>query len=157
MARGRRPENLRRAARTLEYELTKGEAKGITETFLDQLDHCKNESARRVLLGKGRTEDDQMLTTTHGQWKHNHTDHTLNFGRGLYTIDLLMIHSSAELLDWIFQINQKTWATAIVMQDLLNAFDEIFDPQANLCPCGEDRRLPKSYLFNQEENHVPAE
>jgi len=57
---------------------------------------------------------------------------------GHYEIDLERIHDSAALLDWIFQVGSKTWASARVTKDLLNAFDSILDPQANLCSgaCG---------------------
>jgi hypothetical protein len=57
---------------------------------------------------------------------------------GTYEIDLERVRDSAALLDWIFQIQKKLWASARVVKDLLNAFDSIFDPQANLCSgaCG---------------------
>jgi hypothetical protein len=60
---------------------------------------------------------------------------------GKYEIDLERIHDSAAMLDWIFQIQGKTWASARVTKDLLNAFDSIFNPQANLCSgaCGSGR------------------
>jgi len=60
---------------------------------------------------------------------------------GRYEIDLERVRDSAAMLDWIFQIQGKTWASARVTKDLLNAFDSIFNPQANLCSgaCGSGR------------------
>jgi hypothetical protein len=57
---------------------------------------------------------------------------------GHYEIDLERVHDSAALLDWIFQILGKTWATQRVVKDLLEAFDDIFHSQANFCSgaCG---------------------
>lgn len=52
---------------------------------------------------------------------------------GHYEIDLERIGSSATVLDWIFQIRGKTWATPTVLRDLINALHDILDPQANLC------------------------
>jgi len=55
---------------------------------------------------------------------------------GKYEIDLESISQSSGMLDWIFQVSGKTWATARVTKDLLNALDDIFHPQGNLCSGG---------------------
>jgi hypothetical protein len=57
---------------------------------------------------------------------------------GHYEIDIERIRRSSGMLDWIFQINGKSWANARVTKDLVNAFDDVFHPQANLCSgaCG---------------------
>jgi hypothetical protein len=55
---------------------------------------------------------------------------------GKYEIDLERINQSSALLDWIFQVGRKTWATARVTKDLLNALDDVFHPQRNLCSGG---------------------
>jgi hypothetical protein len=52
---------------------------------------------------------------------------------GRYEVDVERVSNSAAALDWFYQINKKAWANARVMKDLLNAFDDIFDAQANLC------------------------
>jgi hypothetical protein len=49
-----------------------------------------------------------------------------------YRIDLERCTTSAALLDWIFQINGKGWGPK-AMADLIDAFDDIFYPQENLC------------------------
>jgi hypothetical protein len=50
-----------------------------------------------------------------------------------YEVDLERIRDSAAALDWIYQILGKAWATSRVMRDLLNAIDDVIDPQASLC------------------------
>jgi hypothetical protein len=57
-----------------------------------------------------------------------------------YEIDLEEIHSSAAILDWIFQILQKPWADPGTMHDLLRAFEDILEPQANYCSFEQDKR-----------------
>ncbi len=50
-----------------------------------------------------------------------------------YEIDLAGIHSSAALLDWIFQVLAKGWAQARTMYYLLHAFNDILQPQRHYC------------------------
>jgi hypothetical protein len=45
------------------------------------------------------------------------------------------------MLDWIFQIRKKAWATNKIMGDLLTAFEDIFRPQALRCSGGHDKKL----------------
>jgi hypothetical protein len=45
------------------------------------------------------------------------------------------------MLDWIFQIRKKAWATNKIMGDLLTAFKDMFRPQALLCSGGHDKKL----------------
>ena len=59
--------------------------------------------------------------------------------RNVYEVDLETIDSSAELLDWIFQV--RKWATPEELVDLLTAFHDILHPQANLCAGGKEKRL----------------
>ena len=71
---------------------------------------------------------------------------------GKYEIDIERIPYSAAMLDWIYQVNKKVWASARTMKDLLNAFEDIFDPQANLCSCslgggsGKAIKDPRAFL-----------
>jgi hypothetical protein len=67
---------------------------------------------------------------------------------GRYEIDIEEIRQSSGMLDWIFQVGGKTWATARVTKDLINAFDSIFHPQQNLCSGGDDKVIqnPKAFL-----------
>ena len=57
------------------------------------------------------------------------------------------------MLDCIFQINghqfHKQWPSNL-MQDLVDALDDIFYPQANLCSFGQDSRIkPTEFLLSR--------
>ena len=63
--------------------------------------------------------------------------------------------SSAKILDWIFQLRQKTWVTDQDAADLLQAIQDIFSPQANYCSFGVDRtrdprEVAKEFLTSKE-------
>jgi hypothetical protein len=70
---------------------------------------------------------------------------------GAYEVDLETIRHSAGMLDWVFQISKKVWADARVTKDLVNAFESIFHPQANLCSghCHKVIKNPKAFLQNR--------
>jgi hypothetical protein len=55
-----------------------------------------------------------------------------------YEIDLERFGSCPALLDIIFQVAQKTWATDEVLGSLLRCLDALLDPQATLCSFGHD-------------------
>lgn len=56
-----------------------------------------------------------------------------------YEIDLEACMSSAEVLDWIFQLAGKTWMNAEQLGNLIYALDDIIDPQATLCSGGRNK------------------
>lgn len=74
-----------------------------------------------------------------GNWIFDPNNLTLTYDIEGYEIDLEGIHSSAEILDWIFQIYGKSWADANTLYDLLTAFHDILHPQANFCSLGQDK------------------
>ena len=57
--------------------------------------------------------------------------HTRNNGN--YEIVLQDMTAAGPMLDWIFQVSAKTWATREDIGDLIEALDTIFHPQATLC------------------------
>lgn len=64
-----------------------------------------------------------------------------------YEIDLEGITDSATMLDWIFQIRMKTWATDEIVGCLVTAFSDLFSPQANLCSFGKNKTIdPKQHF-----------
>ena len=75
-----------------------------------------------------------------GNWELDLTNMCLFNAHAGYGIDLEGVHSSAAILDWVFQIRNKSWADAGTMHDLLRAIDDVLCPQANYCPWEEDRR-----------------
>lgn len=68
-----------------------------------------------------------------------------------YAVDLETCTTSAEVLDWIFQINTKQWApddhgNAIIVAGLIRALRDLLDPQAHLCSSGLSKRLTKANI-----------
>jgi hypothetical protein len=70
-----------------------------------------------------------------GKWNLEKENFTLNHKNG-YEIDLEELDTSAEVLDWICQVADKEWADEKCIADLVKAFIDILDPQANLCSGG---------------------
>ena len=78
-----------------------------------------------------------------GGWQLQGSDHTLalHHGADYYQIDLDSITDSAQMLDWVYQVRLKTWATNETVSSLLNAFQDLFDPQANLCSGSQSKTI----------------
>jgi hypothetical protein len=72
-----------------------------------------------------------------GHWTRNRSNNTLEYrddqGRFRYYVDFDRCRTSAQVLDWIFQIHQKTWCSAQDLKDLLKAIRYVINPQARLC------------------------
>ena len=85
-----------------------------------------------------------------GNWQLDTDTWTLIFrnGRIVYEVDLLSIDSSAQMLHWIFHLcGIKRWMEPKDCADLIEAFRNIFNPQAYLCPWGADERVePQQFL-----------
>lgn len=75
-----------------------------------------------------------------GPWEYDSELMILEYTEYGYQIDLEEITTSAEMLDWIFQIWNKDWGK-MAMPQLLTAFDYLFDPQANLCSWGKGKKI----------------
>lgn len=58
-----------------------------------------------------------------------------------YDIDLEKCTSSAEVLDWIAQVAQKSWVDDAALGSLVRKLDRLLDLQATLCGGGEDHQL----------------
>jgi len=90
-----------------------------------------------------------------GPWEFDSKYMTLTYVQYGYEIDLDEVNTSAEMLDWIFQIWHKDWGKAS-MPHLLNAFDWLFDPQANLCSWGSDHKInPVEVIKQKVESRKP--
>ncbi len=71
-------------------------------------------------------------------WTFNRSNLTLEHPNS-YWVDLERCNTSAEMLDWIFQVNTKGWATPEVIAGLVHALRDLLHPQANLCSMGVER------------------
>lgn len=58
-----------------------------------------------------------------------------------YEVNVDEFTSSAPVLDWIFQLQGKTWMTPQGMGDMLAAIDGIFHVQSSFCSGGQDHKI----------------
>ena len=54
----------------------------------------------------------------------------------IYSVPLTDMTTSANALDWIFQLRQKTWVSDAEIGAIIYALDELLQPQACLCSNG---------------------
>ncbi len=71
-----------------------------------------------------------------GQWGFDSKRLCLVFKDGLYEVNLEDMNTSAQMLDWIFQVSNKTWADRKDIGDLVQALEDLLHPQGNLCSGG---------------------
>ncbi|MGO9370851.1 MAG: hypothetical protein ACLQBD_01985 [Syntrophobacteraceae bacterium] len=70
----------------------------------------------------------------------------VHHGKACYEIDLERCNDPAQILDFIFQINAKTWATSDLIGQIVEALNEacreVFGDgiQGIFCPWGESRQ-----------------
>lgn len=63
-----------------------------------------------------------------------------------YPVDMEECTHSAEVLDTICQVAEKTWADDETLAGLVRALNDVLRPQANLCSCGRDKRLSRGRI-----------
>ena len=77
-----------------------------------------------------------------GPWLLNPTQYSLEIWNGniqRYYVDMDRCLSSAQVLDWIMQIQMKGWATDEVTAGLVRAINDLVHPQGMLCSMGVER------------------
>lgn len=77
-----------------------------------------------------------------GPWQFDKNSMDLVHPVGRYTVYLDRLNSSAEILDVISQVHQKTWADADTLKGLLDAIEAVLQPQSNFCSMGIERGSP---------------
>ncbi len=91
-----------------------------------------------------------MANTSWGNWTLNTTNACLEYsdpalGSMIYQVPVDEMTTSAEILDWVFQIEEKTWANSAVIGDFVTAVAEILG--RGVAGGGIDRPIdPKSIL-----------
>lgn len=55
-----------------------------------------------------------------------------------YWIGFNRLNTCAEIMDWLFQLRQKTWFSSQDASDFLTLIDDVLHPQATLCSFGQD-------------------
>ena len=91
-------------------------------------------------------------TLTWGRWTFNPTTACLETeifpGGPTYQVLADEMKDSASILDWIYQIEEKTWASSQDVGDLVSAAVEIFG--RGVCSRGTDHPInPKVILTNR--------
>jgi hypothetical protein len=94
-------------------------------------------------------EDDQAIAEepTWGNWRYHPSRGTLEYqatppGRWWYEISLARCNTSAQVLDWTFQLMGKSLVVdAEVVHDFLRAIQWLLNPQGTLCSFGGDHKI----------------
>ena len=63
-----------------------------------------------------------------------------------YWVDLERCLNSAQVLDWICQVRNKTWATDDVLAGLARILNDVLVPQSTICGGGRGREIRKKDL-----------
>ena len=58
--------------------------------------------------------------------------------RWIYEVDLERCRTSAQVLDWLAQVDTKQWATAAVVGALFQELNRLLDFQGTLCGLGQE-------------------
>lgn len=69
-----------------------------------------------------------------------------------YEVDLERCLTSAEVLDRMAQVAQKSWADNALIAGLIRALCDVLHPQVNLCSFGADMRLDKARVRQQAQD-----
>jgi hypothetical protein len=71
----------------------------------------------------------------------------------VYPIDLTTKDTNSKLLDLIFQVGKKPWAYR-AMADLIDALNEVFDPQVFCCSRGENKKFDATELCKRHAHRL---
>lgn len=89
-----------------------------------------------------------------GNWRLEEEQFQLVHSIGYY-VDLAEMKDSANILDWIAQVSNKSWATPEDVGHLVRAVDELMDLQANVCSSGSDGKLFNVKELITKRRHKP--
>lgn len=70
-----------------------------------------------------------------------------------YRIDLDRVTTSAQMLDWIFQIHSKPWGAAAFLGFMAALYD-VLNPQGLVCTWGTDRPFTPEALRERVDEYV---
>jgi len=76
-----------------------------------------------------------------GSWQLDAGRSLLVHEKSRHEIDLLELNRPAQMLNCIFQVNAKEWASEADLGSLIQALGYVFDPKATLCSGGQDQRF----------------
>ena len=76
-----------------------------------------------------------------GSWRIDIARSILVHEKSGHEVDLLELNRPAQMLNCIFQINAKEWATDADLGNLVQALGYVFDPKATMGSGGQDQRV----------------
>ena len=86
-----------------------------------------------------------------GNWEYDAKNFVLEYvendGSHGYQVGLDDMTTSAQMLDWIFQVCVKTWVTQKDKGDLIDALQDLLHPQGTLCSGGQGKTLDATKLL----------
>jgi len=91
-----------------------------------------------------------------GNWIYDSKTNHLCYYKGkacIYPINLNNKNTNSKILDLIFQINTKNWSKD-AMHDLIQALNDIFQPQAHCCSFGQNKTFKSQTLCEMYNNRL---
>lgn len=95
-----------------------------------------------------REERERARSKRWGAWSLLPADGILRHDLG-YEVYVDEMADCGQMLDWIFQVRDKTWATPEVVFDFLHALNDILQPQAHYCSGGSSRIADPKLLIRR--------
>ena len=93
--------------------------------------------------------------TTVGSWTINMPSQTILYAKTDDEIELKDCRTCAGMLDWIFQLQEKTWISDKDMRDFLKIMNQVFYPQGLMCSFGTDHtQNRKGPLKENKDGHL---
>lgn len=93
-----------------------------------------------------------------GPWRLDPATYVLYpIGSYRYEVDLEDCTTSAQVLDWLSQVAGKSWADDATLAGLVRAIDDVLNPQACLCSCGQSGKLTKAKVRLKVDRFVEEE
>jgi hypothetical protein len=106
----------------------------------------KDDRANALLLKK-------LSKGGNGKWEWFRRGRYLHHRVYQYYLEFDRCTTSAECLDWIFQIRNKTWCDKDTLFDLLEAIQFIIHPQELLCSGGIERNHGKTITYKAHAHY----
>jgi hypothetical protein len=95
------------------------------------------------------------MTLEWGNWTFDTKHFVVTHRRHGYSVGLDECKDAAEVLDWIAQVRGKNWTDARDVNDLVEALDDIFGLQANICSYGKTKRVKPRRVAAARGYRVP--
>ena len=80
-----------------------------------------------------------MPKTRWGDWSYDKKRCVLMYRPKDYNVDLKECRNSAEVLNWVLEVNDKNWMTPEGLWDFVQAITALLNPQLNICSAGVDK------------------